>query len=658
MIKVRYLVTGALPYVNYDLHFGHVVACLLRPDIFTRFLKLKGDEAISICGSDEYGTPSLVAAEEAKTTPQKLCDKYHAIQKQSIEKLNIKFDNFSRTTTPEHIKVVQDFYYKLKQNNYIYRKEIEQLYCGRCERALPDRYVRGVCPYCGSENARGDQCESCGKPLEPAQLKNARCVTCGTEPVIKKEEHVFFELSKLNEQLLNWVEKNEHWPDNARNFALNWLNSGLDDKDISRDLTWGVPIPDADGLVFYVWFDAPLGYITFTKQIGKENWWTDKNTRIVHFIGKDNIVFHTIYFPGMLIANGKYNLPYQVSSCEFLNYEGGKFSKSEKRGVFLQDAVELYPADYWRYYLTTVIPDTHDSSFEWKEFQKTINNDLNDVIGNFVHRTLTFAQKFYDGKVEQPTLTAADKKVLKKIENITDESAKLLYDVQLKKALIEIVSLAREGNQFITAEEPWKNEKRRQNVVYVSLCISKALATLLEPFVPETSEKLKKYLNVKTSVWDDAKSFEKSFNIANDFKPLFKKIDDEEVKAMTERFSASKGAPNEKKGGKPMIKYDDFDKVELKIAVVKAAERVEKSDKLIKLVVDEGDGNERTVVAGLAEHYKPEEMVGKKIVLLANLEPRKMKGIESNGMLLAAEKDGVVSLLTVDKDVGAGAEIR
>ncbi|MEM0372802.1 MAG: methionine--tRNA ligase subunit beta, partial [archaeon] len=330
-----------------------------------------------------------------------------------------------------------------------------------------------------------------------------------------------------------------------------------------------------------------------------------------------------------------------------------KLSKSKGVLIKAKDALEAYPADYWRFVLISLLPESKDTDFTWETFKEIVNNDLNDTIGNFVHRTLTFAQKFYGGRVEKPALTGEDEKMLKKIEKAANDSAELLYGIQIKKALNEIVSLAREGNEFISREEPWKNEERRQNVVYVSLNVAKALAVLLEPFVPETSAKLKKHLGVRASSWDDAKVPEKSFAISEDFKPLFRKIDDKEIQEAAEKFSGKI-----KKGGKPMIKYDDFEKVELKIALVKKAEKVEKSDKLIKLVVDAGDGNERTIVAGLADYYKPEEIVGKKIVLLANLEPRKLKGVESNGMLLAAEKDGVVSLLTVDRDVGTGAEVR
>lgn len=668
--------------MNYDLHLGHLVACLLRPDIYGRFLRLKNEDVIVVCGSDEYGTPSLVAAEKEGITPQKLCDKYHKLQKDSIEKLNLKFDIYSRTTTPEHIKVVQDFYYKLKQNNYVYRKEIEQLYCEKCNRALPDRYVKGICPYCKSDKAKGDQCESCGKVLEPTQLEEPKCLTCNEKPVLKKREHVFFELSKLNEPLLKWVEEQKQWPDNARNFALNWLKEGLQDKDISRDINWGVPIPDAEGLVFYVWFDAPIGYITFTKQLGKENWFKDKNTKIVHFIGKDNIAFHTISFPGMLYANGEYQLPSQVSSCEFLNYEGGKFSKSEGRGVFLADAVSLYPADYWRYYVTTVIPDNKDSSFEWKEFENTINSDLNDTIGNFIHRTLTFSRNFFNGIIEKPQLTSADNDVLLRINETAEKAEKLMYEIKLKNALQEIVNLARLGNEFISKEEPWKNEKRRKNVIYVSLQIAKALSVLLEPFIPETSDKIKEYLGLDKINWNGAKTLEDKFIISQSFIPLFKKIDSKETEINMKKFGFVKPKKENKKiekkktekkneelknkqvekqkieiEGIKIINYDDFSKLELKVAEVKKVEKVEGADKLLKLSINLGN-EERTIVAGMAPYYKPEEITGKKIIVVANLESRKMKGIESQGMLLAAEKDGIVSLLTVDRDISAGASIK
>ncbi|MFH0987230.1 MAG: methionine--tRNA ligase [Candidatus Micrarchaeota archaeon] len=696
-IEIRYLITGALPTVNADIHFGGVVGCLLRPDIYKRFLKLKGEDVISICGSDEYGTPILVAAENEGLKPPQLCDKYHKIHKEAIEALNIRFDNFGRTTSLEHTKVVQDFYYQLKQNNYIYRKEIEQLYCEKCARSLADRYVKGTCPHCGNADALGDQCEKCGKALEPTELIEPKCAVCGSKPVKKNVEHVFFELSKLREPLLEWVEQQTHWPTNARNFALNWLRGELRDKDISRDIQWGVPIPDAPGQVFYVWFDAPIGYITFTKQIGKENWWRDKNTRIVHFLGKDNIPFHTIFFPGMLKAAGGFTPPYQVSASEWLNYEGGKFSKSAGRGIFVTDAQSLgYPADYWRYYLTSVLPEKQDSDFGWDDFQSKVNNDLNDQIGNFVHRTLTFTKNFFGSKVpelNQEDLLAQDRTALAKIDELVDRCGEELAEIELKKSLSTAVEIARLGNQYLTKEEPWKNQNRKPAVIYVCLNVVKALSVALEPFIPESASKIRVFLGTDITNWDDAKQRLINGASINDFSPLFKKIEAKEINELKKKFgskeelgaaASKKGAQKHdkkgsvqmkkqttavqisqpalgaaKNGGKPMIKYDDFEKLELKIGTIKSAEKVEGADKLVKLAVDTGEPELRTLVAGIAKHYGTEELINKKIVVLVNLEPRKLKGIESQGMLLAAEGgDGNVALLTVDKDeVGSGANV-
>lgn len=538
MIDFKYIVTSALPYVNNELHLGHLISTLLPADVYSRFLKLRGEECVYICGSDEYGTPIAVEAEKHKTTPKDLADKYNEAQKKIAEGFNLKLDIFSRTSVPEHIKTTQGIYELIKTNGYIYKKNVKQLYCEHCQKFLPDRYVTGECPHCGYEEARGDQCEKCGKLLEPVQLLKPRCVSCRKKPVEKESEHVFFKLSKLSGRLAEWVENNKHWPPNARNFALSWAKAGLEDRDISREIEWGVPIPDLPGNVFYVWFDAPIGYITFSSQIGKGGWWKDKDTRIVHFIGKDNIAFHTIFFPGVLIAAGGYTLPYHIASYEFLNYQGKKFSKSKGIGIFCKDALELYPADYWRYYLIASLTEHRDADFTWEDFQKRVNNDLNDVLGNFIHRTLTFTRDIFGGAVPKlDRYTEEDEKVVKEIEKKHQEVEAYFDKVKLKDALNSAIELARIGNQYLTLEEPWKDKERRNNVINLSLNIVAALSIILEPFIPESAHKIRKFLNLDENYkWEDAvKLLEPEKNIG-EFEPLFKKITNKDVADFKHRF--------------------------------------------------------------------------------------------------------------------------
>jgi len=654
VIRIRYLVTSALPYVNNELHIGHIAGCILPGDVYSRFLKLKGEKCIYVCGSDEYGTPIVLAAKKEKLTPKQLADKYHEKQKQAVNGLNINFDIFSRTTSKEHTKVVQDFYYNLKQNNFIYRKKINQLYCPKCETFLADRYVEGTCPYCGAEGTRGDQCDSCGKLINPLELKNPHCKICGSTPVIKESEHIFFDLPKLKDKLINWIENHDGLFPNTKHFALNFIKEGLKEKDISRDIKWGVPIPDAPGKVFYVWFDAPIGYITFTKQLGKENWWHEQNTQLVNFLGKDNIPFHSIYFPGMLMAEGTYILPSKIASYEYLTFKGSKLSKSKGTSIKVLDALQDFSADYWRYYLIANLPEKKDSDFTWESFKETINSELNDTLGNFINRTLTFTEKYFKSELKKPILGKQDEKIITEANEKVKEIDELIKKIELKKALNEIIEIARIGNQYITQKEPWKNEKTRRQTVYTCLHLTKLLAVLLNPFIPESSEKIQKFINKKTK-WSQLTELEEEYKI-NDFEVLFKKIDEDRVKELIEKYSSKKNEKEVKK--MDYVTYDDFSKLKLKVAEIIKVEKIEKADKLYKLKIKIGE-EERQLVAGMAPYYSEEEMLGKKIIVITNLEPRKIRGVESQGMLLAAEtKEGKVKLLTTDGDIKTGAEIR
>lgn len=658
---------------------GHFTGCILPGDVYSRFLKLKGEDAIYVCGTDEYGTPTEVAAQKEGVTPQELTDKYYAKQNEVLKKFNVQFDIYSRTTTLDHTKQVHEFYNAWKHNNFIYRKEIEQLYCKHCDRFLPDRYVEGICPLCGAEGARGDQCDTCGKPLDPTDLKNPYCITCKNTPELRKTEHVFFELSKLEEQVLEWVENHEGLFQNSKNFALGFIKQGLNDKDMSRDLKWGVPIPDAPGQVFYVWFDAPIGYVTFTKQLGKLNWWQDKNTRLVHFIGKDNIPFHTIYFPAMLIARGDdYILPYKVASYEYLTFKGSKLSKSKGHMITLREAAELFPVDYWRYFIISSLPERADTDFTWEGFQERINNELNNDVGNLVQRALSLAKKYVNSTVPKPvTLTDNDKIVLKQIETSAQQVAELIYDIKLKEALQEVAKLARIGNQYIQIEEPWKNQERQKEIIFVSLNVVKALSILLEPFIPETAKKIQDYLNLKPQMYDNiADHLEPGHELNKEFEPLIKKIEDKDLPIKNEGqqqqgVKEKPGDANAKvksaavstevgKAAVAAVEYDDFAKLKFKVGTIKSAERIEGADKLFKLTVDVGEQNPRTLAAGIAEFYKPEELVGKQVIVLANLKPRTIRGIESQGMLLASEtEDGKrVKFVTVHEEMPPGSKIR
>ncbi len=651
----KYIITSALPYVNYELHLGHFAGCLLPADVYSRFLKQQGKKCIYVCGTDEYGTPSTIAAEKEGIPIEELVRKNHDKQRKAVEGFNLDLDVFSGTSLAgkEHVKVVQEMYNRIKANNYIYKKEVEQFYCPKCDRFLPDRYVLGTCPHCEG-NARGDQCEDCNRVLEVTEIKNPRCAVCGTSPEVKKEEHAFFELSKLENELKEWIEKNTHWPANARNTALSWIKQGLEDKDITRNLKWGVPVPDLPGQVFYVWFDAPIGYITFTKQIGKESWWHDSNTRIVHFLGKDNIPFHTLFFPAMLIADGTYTLPYQIASQEYLNYAKGKFSKSARRGLFALDALEVLPADYWRYYIISVLPTSHDTEFTWEDFQQKVNSELNDTLGNFIHRTLTFTKKFLDNKIPgKENLNQEDERVLDEVNKTIKEAEKLLLNIKLKEGLEKVMEIARIGNRYLTKEEPWRNKERMAPVVYTCLRIARALGVVLEPFLPETARLIRNWIGVNNGSWDTALQDIPSGQQVGEFRPLFNKIDDKKLEEIKKHF----GVEEEMEEQKEAVEYSDFVKLDLVTAVVKKAEKVEGADKLLKLELDTGKEN-RTVVAGLAPYYQPEEMIGKQVIYLKNLKPRKLRGIESQGMILAAEgEQGNVALLTVDKKMEPGAKV-
>lgn len=663
MIRFRYIVTSAWPYASGIPHLGNFIGSVLSGDVLARFYRLQGHDVLYVSGSDEHGTPIEVAALKEKIAPKKLVDRNHKELSRIFREFGITYDNYSRTSGKNHVDFVQDFYTQVHKNGYVFSKDVEQLYCKKCERYLPDRFVEGICPHCGFETARGDQCDGCGKVLNPTELGEPYCVVCKGTPEAKKTKQWFFDLPKFSKSLEKWI-KGQPWPENAKNFALGWIKEGLDARTLTRDIKWGIPAPFDKEKTIYVWNEAVLGYVSATKEIREdwEDWWKGKDTKTIFCIGKDNVPFHAIVFPALLLANDKkYVLPWGIASTEYLNFNGQQFSKSRGVGVWLDDALKLYPPDYWRYVLLATRPEVRDANFEWESFQKRINTELNDVLGNFVYRTVSFCQRFFGGKIPKPgKLDKRDKEVLEKAGKIRDNVASLLGDFKIQQALREAMQIAHLGNQYMNEREPWKTVKddlaRTGTTINVCLGLTKMLAVVIEPFIPFTSDEIWKELGVK-----EKKEWNVSPEISGKIgkiEPLFKKIEDEEIEKLKGGMGQAKLGVKKKKEleGGETVKFEDFAKLDLRVAEVLSAEKVKGKDKLLKLDIKIGEDS-RTIVAGVAQYYKPKELNGKKIVVLANLEAKKIGGLESKGMLLAAEEGEAVSLVVVDKDIPSGAKI-
>ncbi|MFX1524412.1 MAG: methionine--tRNA ligase [Promethearchaeota archaeon] len=677
--KGKWVVTSAWPYVNATPHLGNLIGSTLSADVFARFLRLKGEEVVFVSGSDSHGTPVSVEAKKLHVPAKDLAFKYHGIIKDLHEKWQISFDNYTITHNPTHIELVKKIYLDIQKNGYILEKEIESLFCENDNLFLPDRFVEGTCPNCKDEEARGDQCDKCQKLLTPLELIKPRCAICGNAPIIKKTKHWYLNLPKLQNKLKKLIEENNIMPDNARQLCLNSIAEGLPERAITRDLEWGIPAPfkGAENKTIYVWFEAVLGYITAVKEwadklIEKpekfDYFWKDQETKTVFFIAKDNIIFHWIIFPGLILgynedkkSEDQFVLPYNVSSTEFLMYENEKFSKSRGIGIWIDEALKLAPLDYWRFNLLFNRPETSDTSFLWSEFGNSMKT-LNDNIGNFIHRTLTFIDKQFNRKIPKKIkYDGIDKKFIEKLNNIAKEIGESLQDFKLRKAIRDVVNFGKEGNIYLNDKAPWhliKNDKDAAGHVF-NICIQAvyALAILLGPFIPETSEKILSYLNgpkLSEILWDSIgeNSIQAGTSIKKP-KPLFEKLDLEEIKENYKKLK--EGTPKE--GGKELISYEDFQKLDIKVALVEKVEKVPKADKLYKLFIDLGT-EKRIIVAGLAEFYKANELEGKKIIVLTNLEPRKLRGITSEGMLLAADFENKVSILIPDKDIPIGANIR
>ena len=690
--KNKWVVTSAWPYMNGIPHLGNLIGSTLSADVFARFLRMKGEEVVFVSGSDSHGTPVSVEAKKANIPAEELAFKYHNLIKDLHKKWQISFDNYTITHNPTHIEFVKKFYLDIQKNGYILEKEIESLYCKKDDLFLPDRFVEGICPHCDFEDARGDQCDKCQKLLTPLELIKPRCVVCGTTPIIKTTKHWYLDLPKLQKRLKNLIEKNEIIPTNARQLCLNSIDEGLPERAITRDLEWGIPAPfkNAENKTIYVWFEAVLGYITAVKEWAEkiindpekfDYFWKDPNTKTVFFIGKDNIIFHLIVFPGLLLAYNenkgegeKLVLPYNVSSTEWLMYENQKFSKSRRIGIWIDEALKIAPLDYWRFNLLYNRPETSDTSFLWSEFENNIKT-LNDNIGNFIHRTLTFVNRQFGGVVPKKITLVPDASVELKealtnktddefkeeIKMITEKIDKLLNQFELRKAIREIVNFAKKCNVYLNEKEPWhliKDGKKNLAGHVFNLCIQAvyALAITLGPFIPNTSNKILLYLNQPKLVnlhWDSVN--ENSIKDGTKLRkpePLFQKIDVEDMKEKLEKLKENK----QKIGEEELVSYEDFKKLDIRIGLVENIEKVPKADKLYKISINLGS-EKRTLVAGLAEHYKADNLLGKKIVVLTNLEPRKLRGILSQGMLLAAVEGDNVSILVPDKDISPGARI-
>ncbi|WP_282037586.1 methionine--tRNA ligase [Saccharicrinis aurantiacus] len=673
----RTLVTTALPYANGPVHIGHLAGVYVPADIYVRYLKMKGEDVLLIGGSDEHGVPITLKAKNEGVTPQDIVDRYHGIIKKSFEDFGIGFDVYSRTTSETHKKTASDFFKTLHDKGEFIEKVSDQYYDAEAHQFLADRYITGTCPHCGNEGAYGDQCESCGTSLNATDLKNPISVISGSVPVVKQTKHWYLPLDKHEPFLKKWIlEDHKEWKANVYGQCKSWIDLGLQPRAVSRDLDWGVPVPveGGDGKVLYVWFDAPIGYISATKELTNdwEKYWKQDDTRMLHFIGKDNIVFHCIVFPAMLKAEGSYILPENVPANEFLNLEGDKISTSRNWAVWLHEYLEDFKdqQDSLRYVLTANAPETKDNDFTWKDFQARHNNELVAILGNFVNRTIVLTNKYYEGKVPAlgNELTEFDSNTLAEIKVICDKVADSLDQFRFREAVKEMMNLARLGNKYLADSEPWKLVKtdavRVETIMNISLQITANLAVLMEPFLPFSAAKLKGMINGSDCTWEDLgkTNLLVAGHLINKPELLFAKIEDGAIQKQLDKLEATKVA-NEVASktvspAKENISFDDFTKMDVRVGTILEAEKVAKTKKLLKLTVDTGI-DQRTVVSGIAEFHKPEDIIGKQVSILVNLAPRKIRGIESQGMILMAEDaDGSLAFIEPSKEIKPGSEVR
>ncbi|WP_299487420.1 methionine--tRNA ligase [uncultured Allomuricauda sp.] len=682
----RYTITAALPYTNGPIHIGHLAGVYVPADIYSRYLRLKGNDVAFICGSDEHGVAIPMKAKKEGVSPKEIIDKYHSIIKKSFVDFGITFDNYSRTSAEIHHKTASDFFQKLHAQGDFIEEVTEQLYDEEAKQFLADRFVTGTCPRCGNEEAYGDQCENCGSSLNATDLINPKSTITGGVPTLKSTKHWFLPLDRYEDFLKEWIIKGHKndWKPNVYGQCKSWIDDGLKPRAVTRDLDWGIPVPveGGEGKVLYVWFDAPIGYISSTKewaeQEGKdwEPYWKDKDTKLLHFIGKDNIVFHCIIFPSMLKAHGDFVLPENVPANEFLNLEGNKLSTSKNWAVWLHEYLEEFPdmQDVLRYALTANAPETKDNDFTWKDFQARNNNELVAIFGNFVNRVAVLTHKYYDGVVPTPSdFTDIDTQTLEALKGFPQILDDSLERYRFREASQELMNLARLGNKYLADEEPWKliktDEERVKTVMFVALQIATGLAVLSEPFLPFTSEKLKNILNIKSgrveTSWNELSSKETllpSAHQINKSELLFRKVEDKEIEAQLAKLEATKKVNEQMEKEiaqqKDTITFDDFTKLDMRVGTIIEAEKMPKANKLLVLKVDTGLET-RTIVSGIAESFKPEDIVGKQVTVLVNLAPRKLRGVESEGMILMTEnKEGKLVFVNPDENgVGNGEGI-
>jgi len=673
----RYLITSALPYANGPVHIGHLAGVYVPSDIYTRYLRLKGYDVISVCGSDEHGVPITIKARKEGITPQQVVDRYHAIIEKSFRRLGMSFDIYSRTSSATHRVTAADFFRKLYDEGKFIEQTSMQYYDEQAQTYLADRYIVGTCPRCQNENAYGDQCEKCGSTLSPDELINPRSALSGAVPVKRETKHWYLPLDKYEGFLREWIlEGHKEWKSNVYGQCKSWLDLGLQPRAVSRDLDWGIPVPveGAEGKVLYVWFDAPIGYISATKDLTPdwEKYWKSEDTKMVHFIGKDNIVFHCIVFPSMLKAHGDYILPENVPANEFLNLEGDKISTSRNWAVWLHEYLDEFPGkeDVLRYVLCANAPETKDNDFTWKDFQSRNNSELVAILGNFVNRALVLTKKYYDGIIpERGELTDYDEATIEELQKIKASLERNIEHYHFREALKDAMNFSRIGNKYLADTEPWKvvktDPERVKTILNIALQITANTAIAIEPFMPFTAEKMLRMLNVSKFSWEQMGSMEllAAGSAIGEAELLFEKIEDDVIQKQLDKLEAARRANLAAEASKNIteqkeeVSFDDFQKMDIRVSTILAAEKVAKTKKLLTLTIDT-DIDQRTIVSGIAEYYTPEQLVGRQVLVLANLAPREIKGIESRGMILMAEDAlGRLVLVQPEDKTMAGAMI-
>ena len=683
----RTTVTAALPYANGGVHIGHLAGVYVPADIYVRYLRLKKEDVVFIGGSDEHGVPITIRAKKEGITPQDVCDRYHKIIKESFSEFGISFDVYSRTTSKVHSQLASDFFRKLYDDGKLVEQESEQYYDPEAKQFLADRYIMGTCPHCGNENAYGDQCERCGSDLSPMELINPHSTISGAEPVIKSTKNWYLPLNDYQEWLKQWIlEGHKEWRPNVYGQCKSWLDLDLQPRAMTRDLDWGIPVPveGAEGKVLYVWFDAPIGYISNTKELcdaeperwgSWEKWWKDEDTRLVHFIGKDNIVFHCLIFPTMLKAHGGYIMPDNVPSNEFLNLENDKISTSRNWAVWLDEYLRDFEGkqDVLRYVLTANAPETKDNNFTWKDFQERNNSELVAVYGNFVNRALQLTNKYWDGVVpECGELTEVDRQTIAEFKDVKEKVEQYLDVFKFREAQKEAMNLARIGNKYITECEPWKvwktDPKRVETILNISLQLVANLAIAFEPFLPFSSKDLREMIGMERFDWAELGRTDllKAGDKLAVPHLLFQKIEDEEIQKQLDKLAATKKANEAAEAAKeykaaaikPEVSFDDFEKLDIRVGHIKDCQKIKKSNKLLQFTIDDGSGTDRTILSGIAKFYEPEQLIGKDVLFVANFAPRKMMGIESQGMILSAVNfDGRLSVTTTLGEVKPGSQV-